>query len=243
MKPKVVFFTVCGGGEDYEFLLGSIEHHSEMGSQLVIDTTPPDRSVTFKKLPDNVIWIHEPAYGSGWKEFRLRTAVERAMRKARAFAADVVVYKDSDEFFTKDSEKLLFPWAAQAMVEVECVHWRKDGKPYVFGQSEWHSRLWPNGENVVIAENTAWQNHPLYNGNPEHHPVPVAVNGLQTIRVYGHFHHHVHYAVGSKANEEESASSTIEGWPDKGREIPAAPWPEKLRLWKETGVLPSESFR
>jgi hypothetical protein len=243
MKPKVAFFTVTGGGEDYEFLLGAIEHHAEMGSHLVLDTTPPDRAIRFTKLPDNVIWIHEPDFGSGWKEFRLRSAVERAMKRAKAFYADVLVLVDSDEFFIKESEDLLFPWAVDAMVEVQCIHWRKDGKPYAFGHSEWHNRLWPSGENVIISENIAWQSHPLYNGNPEHHPVVVPSNGVQMIRVYGHFHHHLHYALGSKALEEETAATTIEGWPDKGTEVASIPWPRKLALWKEKGILPSESFR
>lgn len=243
MNPKVAFVTVCGGGEDYEFLLGAIEHHAEMGSHLIIDTTPSERAIKFKNLPDSVIWLHEPNFGAGWKEFRMRSAVERAMRQAKALCADVHVSLDSDEFFTKESSDLLFPWATEAMVEVQCVHWRKDGKPYTFGHSEWHRRLWPARSNVQIAENLAWQAHHSYNGNPEHHPVAWPPSGLQLIRVYGHFHHHLHYALGVKAQKEETAATTIEGWPDKGMEIPSTPWPEKLRLWKESGTLPSESFR
>jgi hypothetical protein len=39
MKPSVCFVTVCGGGEDYEYLLGSIEHHATMGDHVVLDTS------------------------------------------------------------------------------------------------------------------------------------------------------------------------------------------------------------
>lgn len=243
MKPKVTFFTVCGGGEDYDFLLGSIEHHAEMGSHLVLDTTPQDRAVRFRKLPDSVIWLNEPDFGSGWKQFRLRSAIERAMRKTKALGADVLVSLDCDEFFSKDSSELLFPWAMNAMVEVQCVHWKKDGKPYTFGHSEWHNRLWPADRGVEIASNLAWQAHHSYNGNQEDHPVAVSPPDLQRIRVYGHFHHHLHYALGAKSLEDKTAISTIDGWPDEGIALPPIALPEKLRLWKDTGALPSESFR
>lgn len=242
MTPKVCFFTVVCA-RDYDFLLGSIEHHAEMGSQLVLDTSPRDQAIRFRKLPDNVIWLHEPDFGSGWKEFKLRSALERAMRQARAFMADVMVYKDADEFFTRDSEELLFPWAERAMVETCTIHWKTDGKPYMFGPSEWHRRLWPASADVDIAMNTAWQSHPSYNGNPEHHPVPVPPGHLQMIRVYGNFHHHLHYAIGQKAAEDGTAISTIDGWPDFGTEIPPVEWPERLRAWKDFGIPPSEAFR
>lgn len=239
---KVGFFTVTCA-KDYDFLLGSIEHHAEMGSHLVLDTTPPDQAIKFTKLPDNVIWLHEPDFGYGWKTFKVRSAVERAMKKARALATDIQVYLDSDEFYTKESVDGLFPWAEKAMVEIGNVHWKKDGKPYVFGASEWHCKLWPRTSDVLIARNTAWEAHPQYNGNPERHPVPQAPPGLPVIRVYGHFRHHLHYCLSGKADEDETARTTIDGWPDKGTLVAPVPWPEKLRLWKEQGIRPSESFR
>jgi len=240
--PKVCFFTVTCN-RDYDFLLGAIEHHAEMGSHLVLDTSPPDRAIKFSKLPDSVIWLHEPVFGHGWKEFKVRSALERAMRKARAFAADVQVYLDSDEFYVKESVDQLFPWAEKAMVEVMTAHWMKDGKPYVFGASEWHPRLWPTKRNVAISENLAWRSHPKYDGNPERHPVPVQPAGLQLIRVYGHFHHHLHYCLGEKSGDDESARATIDGWPDKGVAVEPVPWPKKLRLWWDEGIKPSESFQ
>jgi hypothetical protein len=243
MKPRIAFFTVCGGGVDYDFLLGAVEHHAEMGIHLVLDTTPPDRAVVFRKLPESVLWIHDPSFGQGWKSFRLRSAVEACMMKARLLDADVLVYLDSDEFYVKESAQDLFPRALDSFVEVGYVHWRKDGKPYVFGESEWHPRLWPRGSDVRIAPNIAWQAHPKYNGNPEHHPVPVPPVGLPVVRIEGHFRHHLHYAIGSKADDEETARNTISGWPDKGVLVPEVPWPEKLRLWLEKGIRPSEAFR
>jgi hypothetical protein len=242
MKQTVCFFTVTCV-RDYEHLLGGIEHHAEMGLHLVLDTTPVEKAVKFTKLPDSVIWIHEPVFGEGWANFRLRSAVERAMRKARALPVDVLVYLDSDEFFTKDSADLLFQWGVTAMVETLTLHWRKDGNPWAYEESEWHRRVWPRLADVKIAENMAWQAHPKYNGNPEHHPVPVPPSGLQVLRVYGNFHHHFHYSVGLKAGDEESAVATIAGWPDRGVIAPQVPWPERLALWRDTGVLPSESFR
>jgi hypothetical protein len=239
---KVAFFTVTCHS-DYDFLLGAIEHHAGMGTHLVLDTSPPDKAVTFSKLPDSVVWVHEPFYGYGWKEFRYRTVLERALRKARLLDADILVSLDSDEFYIEESAQLLFPRAADAVIEVGNVHWKKDGKPYTFGHSEWHCRIWPRRADVQIAVNTAWQAHPLYNGNPEHHPVPIAPRDLQVIRVYGNFRHHLHYALGQKADDEETAINTIDGWPDKGTEVAPVPWPKKLKLWKDSGELPSESFR
>ena len=235
------FFTVTCR-DDYDYLLGAIEHHAAMGPHLVLDTTPPDRALRFRRLPDSVLWLYEPDFGSGWKEFRLRSAVARALAKARAFHTDILVYLDSDEFYTKDAPERLFPWAERALVETQYVHWRKDGKPWTFGPSEWHPRLWPRAAAVHISENIAWRSHPAYNGNPEHHPVPVQPAGLPLIRVYGEFRHHLHYALGRKADDVDCAVSTIDGWPDLGKLAADVPWPDRLRFWKETGILPHEAF-
>lgn len=238
---RPIFFTVVYH-EDYDYLLGSIEHHAAMGSHLVLDTSPPDRVRKFSKLPDSVIWVHEPFYGCGWKEFRLRSAVERAMRQARHLSGDILVYLDSDEFYTSDSVEKLFPWAEKAFVEVQYVHWLPDGRPYTFGHSEWHSRLWPRQADIQIAHNIAWQSHPAYNGNPEHHPVPLRSPDLQAIRVYGTFRHHLHYGIGHKMEDLETAQTTIDGWPDQKTEILSPPLPDRILKWKDEGIKPSESF-
>lgn len=241
MKPTVCFFTVVYY-KDYDFLLGAIEHHAEMGKHLVLDTSPPEHAIKFKGLPSSVLWMHEPFYGCGWKEFKLRSAVEDAMKGARLLGSDILVYLDSDEFYSRESVDNLFPWAQKAMVEIQYVHWKRDGFAYTFGHSEWHCRLWPTSADVQVAENEAWKQHPKYNGNPEHHPVPVPPVGLPVIRAYGTFRHHLHYALGPKALDEETAQNTIDGWPDRCTQVAAPPLPEKLLAWKEKGIRPSEAF-
>jgi len=239
--PTACFFTVCGGGEDYEFLLGSIEHHARMGTQVVLDTTPPERARRFRKLPTTVIWLHAPAYGSGWKEFRYRAALKDAMDAACSTGAEVIVHLDSDEFFSTGTPEALFPLARGAMIEVETYHWMPDGTVRSFGDSEFHRRLWPSHMSPTWPINSAWVQSPNYNGNPDHHAVPLPPQGSSVVRVDGPFHHHVHYAVGLKSQNDETARTTINGWPD-GRLIPSTPWPDRLRRWKESGVKPSESF-
>ena len=241
MSASVVFFTVVYY-KDYDFLLGSIEHHAKFGKHLVLDTSPPEHAIKFKKLPSSVLWMHAPFYGVGWKNFKLKSAVQDAMENARLLGTDIMVYLDADEFYTDESAKFLFPWAEKAMVENQYIHWKRDGKAYTFGHSEWHCRLWPAQSKVEIAQNSAWRNHPRYNGNPEHHPVPVPPQGLQVIRVYGEFRQHLHYALGPKAMDEETAVNTIDGWPDKGHEVVTPPLPEKLFLWREKGIRPIEAF-
>lgn len=238
---KVAFFTVAYY-QDYDVLLGAIEHHAKMGKHLVLDTSPLEHAKRFAKLPSSVLWIHAPYYGCGWKDFRLRSAVQHAMESARLLESDVLVYLDSDEFYSSESVEQLFPWAEKAMVEVQYVHWKRDGKAYTFGASEWHCRLWPAKSLVRIVENEAWKLHPKYNGNPEHHPVAVPPIGLPVIRLYGGFRQHLHYAIGPKALDEETAVNTIEGWPDKGLQVESPPLPEKLRAWREDGIKPSEAF-
>ena len=70
LKPSVCFFTVCGGGEDYEFLLGQLWHHAMMGEHVVLDTTPAPEAKTFRNIPPTVRWVHEPIYGRGWQNFK-----------------------------------------------------------------------------------------------------------------------------------------------------------------------------
>ncbi len=241
MKPTVMFFTVVHH-KDYEFLLGSIEHHAKMGFHLVLDTSPQADAIQFQGLPETVHWVHEPVYGSGWKEFRMRSAIERAMRLAGEFRPDVLVQLDADEFYSSDSPDLLFPEAARNPVSVHCTHWLRDGNPYMFGESEWHLRLWPGDCEVRIERNHDWTKHPSYNGNPEHHPVPVPPATHPAIRVPGLFHHHVHYAIGEKSLYMDPANDTIDGWPDHGARVPMTPWPERLRMWAAAGIKPSSWY-
>ncbi len=235
--PSVCFFTVCGGGEDYDFLLGSIEHHAELGRHVVLDTTPMDQARRFR-IPDTVRWIYEPAYGQGWKNFRLRTATERAMNLARESGDEILVYLDCDEFFVLNEDLL---WLAlERMIEVKTLTWKPDGLCYDFGESEWHRRIWPASMDVEILRNDAWIAHPDYNGNPEHHPIPSPKSG-EIVRVEGRIHHHLHYALGRKAAELETAVTTIPGWKSGGAVVPPLPWPLPLQAWAAFDIRPSET--
>lgn len=241
MSPSVCFFTICGGGEDYEFLLGCIEHHAKMGRHIVLDTTPEGQARTFKKLPPTVEWVHEPIYGSGWKEFRFRSALVRSLDLARRQGTDVVVQLDSDEYFSEDSLERVFPHAVDAVVSVETVHWMRDGVPYSFGRSEIHARVWPAKLDVSWPVNLAWVAHPHYNGNPDHHAMLGAPPGTRTITVDGHFHYHLHYAVGEKSLNDETARTTIQGWPH-GTPARVVPMPFPIWRWARRGIKPSEAF-
>lgn len=243
MKPSVAFFTVCGGGEDYEFLLGAIEHHASMGPHLVLDTTPSGKEISFTRLPKTVRWIHEPLYGSGWKTFKLKTAAQRAMTLAKEFCTDILVYLDSDDFYTFNSINDLFPHATNALVYIDYIHWMKDGHPYVFGDTEWHPKIWPASSRVEFMLHPTWTRHPNYNGNPEHHATVKCPHDLPSIRVPGLFRHHLHYAIGLKADDDEVARTTIGGWPNRGTRVSPVSWPPKLTLWRDKGISPSDSFR
>jgi len=243
VKPRVCFVTVCGGGEDYDFLLGSIEHHAKLGNHFILDTSPESRRVIYD-VPESAFVAWNPAYGDGWKNFKLRTAIDDAIIMAKLIypESDVIAILDSDEFYSLDSESLLFPFATEKMVQVKTITWKPDGKAYDFGESEWHARLWPAKMNVRIARNEAWLVHPKYNGNPEHHPVYCAPSDQDVMRFHGPFHHHVHYALGEKAQQLETAENTISGWAAGGVEVPPVPWPELLVGWKRHGIRPSSLF-
>lgn len=241
MDRDLCFVTVCGGGEDYDFLLGSIEHHAEMGQHLVLDTTPVDRARRFK-LPKSVIWRHHPDYGAGWKEFKLRTALEDALKMAKSETdASILAVLDCDEFYAPECAEWAFKLGRDRMVEFKTVTWRSDGKAYDLGESEWHRRVWPAAMDVKILKNESWIAHPQYNGNPEHHPIASPPDLDQIVRAHGSLHNHVHYAIGAKASETETADTTIDGWKMGGFEASRVPWPVRLRVWQESGERPSGS--
>lgn len=242
MKDATVcFFTVCGGGEEYEFLLGSIRHHAEMGLHLVLDTAPAERAKKFVNLPKTVRWVHEPKFGYGWKSFKLRSAVERAMNLAREMRTKVLVYLDCDEFFSGECATWAFRLAVDRAVDFKTYAWKEDLLPYDCGDSEWHRRAWPASAGVNIIKNGSWIESPHYNGNPEHHPIPSIPPSLSHIRANGDLHHHLHYAIGKKSKNLETAVTTIPGWKDATHIYPT-PWPELLAAWRDQGTLPSASF-
>src|SRR5574342_116340 len=242
VMTTVCFATVCGGGEDYEFLLGSLDHHSRMGVHVVLDTTPVGQERKFGNLPPHVVWIWEPTYGQGWKTFRFRDALARVNELASNYA-DVVAILDCAEFYAPQFRWILED-AAKHPMYVETIHWRRNGgvvRPYMFGESEWHLRLWPAKAKVTFPPNQVWVNHPLYNGNDHHHAVPRFPEGTELFKVPGPFHHHVHHALGKKALDDSDASRTIPNWGCGVPTIPV-PWPHALARWRDEGVLPSTIF-
>jgi hypothetical protein len=241
MKPSVCFFTITGGGEDYDLLLGCIEHHARMGDHVVLDTTPPERARTFRNLPSSVEWVYEPNYGSGWSNFRFRAALARSLELARAKGRDIVVQLDSDEYFSEDSPVGLFPHALDALVSVETLHWVPDRGPLSFGKPEYHARLWPTSMEITFPVNTAWVASPHYNGNPDHHALVSAPPGAKTKSVDGQFHYHLHYLVGEKAKNDETARTTIQGWPN-GTPVRATPLPTPILRWMVSGIKPSARY-
>jgi hypothetical protein len=234
---NLAFFVVTHS-KDYEYLLGSIEHHAAMGSIIVLDSSAAGEARRFVNLPSNVEWVHEPLYGSGWKEFRYRDALNRAIQLALEFAPDVLCYLDADEFY---SGTWPFLMGRNRMIELKIVEWLRDGKPRLFGESEWHARIWPADSDVKFVVNQKWLTHPDFNGNDQHHATPLEPSGLEKTRVHGLFHHHVHHALGPKALDEEVARQTVDGW-GKGVPQPPVPWPERLALWRDKGILPSTAF-
>jgi hypothetical protein len=242
MDKSICFFTVCGGHEDYEFLLGSIDHHSRLGVHLVLDTTPAPYARKFRNLPPTVVWVHEPIFGSGWKEFKFVSALERAQEHARArFRPEVLVQTDSDDFWTLEAVPL-FELGRGACVETQYVHWLKDGEPYLYGESEWHRRIWPAYATVKVEKDTKWPFSPHYNGNPELHTRVTVPSHISLLRFDGLFRHHVHFALGKKAEEDEVAKGSITGWPHGKRLVDRRPWPDKLVMWNERGTLPSTFY-
>jgi hypothetical protein len=232
---QACFVTVCGGGEEYEYLLGSIDHHARLGRHLVLDTTPADRARTFRYLPGSVTWVHEPDFGAGWDTFKFVKALNRAAELAEALNPDVLIQLDCDDFFTCDLDSLL-PVAKDFVVELQYVHWMPDGKPYIFGESEWHRRVWPANRGVRFRRNFG------VSKNPEVHPELEIPSGMGVVRSDILCRHHAHFAVGEKAADSRIAQQSITGWPHGKMPVPPAAWPDRLMEWRETGKKPSEAF-
>jgi len=240
--PSVVFFTVTRS-KDYNYLLGSIEHHAKMGRHVVLDTTMPgENPKQFRNLPPSVTWIHEPLYGSGWKEFRFVAASQRALNAAMDMKPDVLIWLDSDEFFSESIISEVIPHALYSIVDTISIHWKKDGHPYMFGESEWHTKIWPRWVNLRVGLNLAWPVHKDYNGNPEHHAILHVNPSSSKMRVLGPYRHHLHYAIGPNRDDEDTARTTIQGWAEGGKRLPDVDWPAKMDLWRSKGIEPIESF-
>lgn len=246
---KITFFTVCGGGEEYDFLLGSIEYHARVGRHVVFDISKDQR--TFRSLPPSVSWVPVPwaGYESGdWRTFRLAKALE----DARLFAlgrfpdTEFLVHLDCDEYYDVEAlDQLLDRRHGMSVPQTfvfNTIHWR-DGRALRFGPSEWHMRAWDVRADVRVIRNLAWEISPKYNGNPEHHPLLSPKAALfQETRIDRPVHYHLHYAVGAKRHFTETAEATIDGWPVGMTVDNPCPWPDPIRLWAESGMGPSGSF-
>lgn len=252
MKP-ITFFTVCGGGEEYEFLLGAIEHHARIGRHLVLDVSDVSQEQReFRGLPDSVLWFRdrEGKYMSGdWKTFKFATALEDARKLALTNFPDThfLVHLDCDEYFDPEILVPLLSRNERPPIETPrtftfpTIHW-KDGHALQFGASELHMRAWDVRADVRVKLNDAWRASEKYNGNPEHHPYFYAHAPHSAILVRMPVHYHLHYALGKKKFYTETAETTIDGWPHGVPVANPCPWPDPLQLWAETGELPSKRF-
>lgn len=244
-EPSVAFMTVCGGGTDYEFLLGAVLHHARLAhAHVVLDTTPPARARRFHGLPPSVVWAHSPVYGHGVDQFRYVAALNDAILMAEDTGADVICYLDADEYMGREGLRIAAGPAAEAVVEVFTLHHLSPERALVV-EGEWHRRLWPARRGVRVIENGAWRGHPDYNGNPEWHCFAQPPSSMGVVRALGAGHHHLHYAVGEKARTHPWAESrkVMGGCPEQDRTVAVAePWPEPLLHWYRDGRRPSEMF-
>lgn len=221
---------------EYNYLLGSVEHHATMGSHVVLDTSPREYYINARGLPSSVRWVQEPLYNNG-SRFRMWSALKRVVELAESMQPDVIVHLDSDEFFSKEGSEGLFEKATKAVVEVLTFEWR-EGKAYDFGT--WHRRAWPGGVGVTIGLNVGWQEHPKYSGNPEEHPFPVPPAGMSITRAEGSIHHHIGMVVGQKKVFRGGAD--VPWWPHH-QEASSVAWPMLLKKWRDEGVAPFENFK
>lgn len=251
MNHRVTFFTVCGGGEEYDFLLGGIEHHARIGNHLVFDVSPkPQR---FFGLPPSVRWeatLDPEHYHSGdWRHFRLASALEHARALALSTFPEThfLVHLDCDEYYDAEIMIPLLVRNERAPIELPrlftfpTIHWL-DGRALRFGPSEMHMRAWDVRADAQVRLNKFWRESPRYNGNPEHHPYFAAGGSHQPVAVSMPVHYHLHYALGRKQQRTETAETTIVGWPNGTPVENPCPWPDPLQRWVEKGELPSKPF-
>lgn len=239
-QVKAALVTVCGQStkeeveEEYNYLFGSMAHHANIGSHVVLDTSPPQWAIQPKNLPASVQWHYEPIYGHGLANFRGQDAIDRAIAIARQLDISVIVHLDCDEFFTPNIADL-FPMALNNIIAVKAYHWYPDVKAYEF--NDWKRRLGPAKDGIHMGLNVSWAKHPKYNGNPQNHSF---LSGFKAIRVDGVFLHHVPKAVGKKHDLRNPGTKIAMPWVTP---LDPVPWPEDLELWRTKGVPPSDKYR
>ncbi|MGH8896998.1 MAG: hypothetical protein ACRDZ4_08265 [Egibacteraceae bacterium] len=238
---SIAFFTVCGGVEEYEFLLASIEHHAALSqAHVVLDTTPSPESRRFQRLPKTVRWVHEPLYGSG-TSFRYVAALNRAIALAEEDGADALFYLDADEYFAPDIVAEVAPLACERLVEFPILH-HIDERSAWFVPLDCHFRAWPARRGVRAMLNLGWQQHPLYDGNPEWHALVQAPPDVPLHRLIPAYHHHLHFVLGKKT-AWDSYRHLMLGERVHDRVVPiSSPWPPPVYQWYRSGVLPSSHF-
>jgi len=236
---SVAIATVCGTHVDQEFVLGSIRQHSSIAKYvLVLDVTPTEQRRRFRNLPDNVIWIFEDGYQSGTKMFAFRLALIKSLKIARSLGTDAIMQVDSDEILDCEAVTQLFPAADKGgCVENLIVTWGSDGMPY-FRRDAWIRRLWSSEWDVSIPQNTGWQRHPEYNGNPERNPIPLWPKGVRATKVQALVHHHLHWAFPQKGLHSFGEWEIAKQFARDGFGV----WPESLQRWRFGGTPPSQEF-
>jgi hypothetical protein len=230
---KTAMLTVCGGGEDYQFLLGCLEKHLVHGRLIVLDTCPEESKMRFD-LPKEVSWYHCPLFGRGAMKFRFATALNVAIGLAEEDSPDILVQVDSDEYFEPDLAIALERAAAGTVIDVKTLHHKAQGEGLDFAD-EWHRRIWPACRGVRFRPNPRHE-------NPEFHPIVDVPMGIPIERETATYQHHLHYAVGEKAGDLHTAQTTIPGWPDAARKVQVPPWPPLIARWQAGGLKPSSSF-
>jgi hypothetical protein len=240
LRPKkdTVITSITHGPIDYEFLLGSIRQHSEIADAVVVlDVSPKKYRKKFKNLPGNVQWVYEDKYQSNTRMYASRPAMLRCIKLAKGTGCKVIGHLDSDEFFTLDAKKELFPKAIGRCVETHIVTWSADGFAR-WGDTVRVRRVWDLGAAIYIPQNSAWQKSEHYDGNPERHPIVMWPSNTKVLTFKKLFHHHVHWTF------KEKGLHTFGGkiHPEIPDQDDFSCWPELLRRWRVDGIKPSEEF-
>ncbi len=234
----IVFFTICGGesqevvDRQYNFLLGSMAHHAQMGRHVVLDNSPESFHKTFTKLPSSVTWIYEPIYGHGNKYLRQMDALNRAHNVAKTMTPEAIVYTDCDEFWTLGLVDLLKREVKNSLLTIPTIHVDINGEHYFFPH-EYHRRAWDGSMDVTFPYNKADPkefDNPTFEGNPQRHAIACPALGMTMKQVDDYVHHHMKCFINGGGS-----------W-HLGTKIGKPEWPEELKLWKEKGILPIAKY-
>ena len=239
-KATICIGTYGGGSLDHEFILGSICHHAAMADQVVVlDVAEIKDRKTYKNLPANVRWVQEDGFGQGTDKFAYVPAVRRLIELGKESGCDVFGWADSDEFFIKEAKDTVFQLAKGNCVETRIATWCSDGHCRYRPES-YTRRIWDMSMDVKIPQNTSWQKSEHYDGNPNRHPIVKWPPNQTPIRTKSIVHHHVHWTFPEKGLHpfgEWPYHPTITEQDD------FSCWPELLRRWRVSKILPSEAFK